>query len=237
MTYLHSINQPRDAALAVDQVIRSRRTRKVLGHLHAPAHIPHGFREQVEEAVRIAGWAPFHYPANPIHQQDGLDSCVPWRFYALGQAECLTLAHCLLEDEDGCVDASSTIIRMLAAAGSVVLATWLPEPDNSRKAQQMDEEHLAAAAAAVQNLLLAGEARGIQTYWSSGGVLASSECFDLCNIPLAQKLLGAIFMFPPQTDSNMDNMDVHEGKLRNRRGTPDSWRTWVSLDKKQEQAA
>jgi nitroreductase len=92
----------------------------------------------------------------------------------------------------------------------------------------MNEEHLAAAAAATQNLLLAGEARGIQTYWSSGGVLTSSTCFALCGIPRTQKLLGAIFMFPPQTDSTME---IHEGKLHDRRSTPASWSTWLTLDK------
>ena len=236
MTYLHTIFKPRDMALAlaVDRVIRNRRTRKVLGSLHSPAVIPHGFSEKVDEAIRIAGWAPFHYPANKIHRQTELDSCVPWRFYALDQASCLTLAHCLLEKNAGNVTEDSTIIRMLAAAGSVVLSTWLPEPDHSRKAAHMNEEHLAGAAAAIQNLLLAGEARDLQTYWSSGGVLAASECFELCGIPAEQKLLGAIFMFPPQPDTNAD---IHEGKLRNQRGTPDSWRTWVSLSKPEEQAA
>lgn len=234
MTYLHSIPLPRDSVLAVDQVIRNRRTRKVLGHLHSPAHIPHGFREQVEAAVRIAAWAPFHYPANKIHQQHALDSCVPWRFYALAQADCLTLAHCLLKKGAGNITPTSSIIRMLAAAGSVVLTTWLPEPETHQQAKQMNEEHLAAAAAAVQNLLLAGEARGIQTYWSSGGILASGECFELCGIPSNQKLLGAIFMFPPQADATAT---VHEGKLRDHRGAPDSWRTWVKLPVQQEQAA
>ncbi len=236
MTYLHSIFKPKDMALTleVDRVIRNRRTRKVLGHLHSPAVIPPSFTAKVEEAVRIAGWAPFHYPANKIHRQTELDSCVPWRFYALDQAGCLTLAHCLLEKNSGNVTEDSTIIRMLAASGSVVLSTWLPEPDHSRKAEHMNEEHLAGAAAAVQNLLLAGEARDLQTYWSSGGVLASSECFKLCGIPTEQKLLGAIFMFPPPSDSTAD---IHEGKLRNQRSTPDSWRTWVSLSKPQEQAA
>ncbi len=123
MTYLHTIFKPRDMALtlAVDRVIRNRRTRKVLGNLHSPAVIPHGFSEKVDEAIRIAGWAPFHYPANKIHRQTELDSCVPWRFYALDQASCLTLAHCLLEKNAANLTEDSTIIRMLAAAGSVVV--------------------------------------------------------------------------------------------------------------------
>ncbi len=231
MTYLHSIFKPKDMALAlavaVDHVICNRRTRKVLGHLHSPAVIPYGFTEQVVEAMCIAGWAPFHFPANNIHRQSELDSCVPWRFYALDQTGCLTLARCLLEKNAGNVTEDSTIIRMLAAAGSVVLTTWLPEPKTTELALTMNTEHLAAASAAVQNLLLASEARNMQTYWSSGGVLASSECFKLCNIPTTQTLLGAIFLFPPE---QADTVDIYEGKLRDRRGTPDSWSTWVSLE-------
>lgn len=230
MTYLHSLLQSGNMTLplAVDQVIRNRRTRKVLGSLQKPAHIPPGFRELVAESVRIAGWAPFHYPANKIHHQGELDSCVPWRFYALEQNDCLVLARCLLEKNTGNVSEDSTIVRMLAAAGSVVLTTWLPEPKTTELALHMNEEHLAAASAAVQNLLLAGEARGIQTYWSSGGVLASSECFNLCGIPATQKLLAAVFMFPSPEDSSMD---VIEGKLRNRRGEPGGWSTWIRLGK------
>ncbi|QTR49277.1 hypothetical protein [Candidatus Thiothrix anitrata] len=42
MTYLHSIFKSKDMALAlaVDRVIRNRRTRKVLGHLHSPPLFP-----------------------------------------------------------------------------------------------------------------------------------------------------------------------------------------------------
>jgi hypothetical protein len=51
MTYLQAIFKPKDMALtlAVDQVIRNRRTRKVLGHLHSPAAIPHGFTCPADE--------------------------------------------------------------------------------------------------------------------------------------------------------------------------------------------
>lgn len=234
MSYFQTFYRTQECATAVDHVICNRRTRKVLGHLDAPAFIPPGFREQVEEAIQVAGWAPFHYPANRIHQRHQLDSCVPWRFYALDQQGCLTLAHCLLEKQAGSISPESTIVRMLAAAGTLVLATWLPEPDTHRQAKQVNEEHLAAAAAAIQNLLLASEARCIQTYWSSGGALASSECFELCGIPSNQKLLGAIFMFPRLQSADAE---IHEGKLRGRRGTPDSWRAWVSPNHIEERAA
>lgn len=227
MTYLHSIFKPKDLALtlAVDQVISSRRTRKVLGHLHHPASIPHGFTEQVEQAIKIAGWAPFHYPAHREHRNHTLDSIVPWRFYALDQTMCLTLAEQLLAQHIGNTHENSGIIRMLSAAGAMVMCTWLPEPDANPQALHWNDEHLAAASAAIQNLLLASEARNIQTYWSSGGALNTPECFRLCGIPTTQRFLGAIFMFPP----TLEVAETHDGKLRNQRGTPDSWRTWVTI--------
>ncbi len=226
MTYLHAIFRPKDLALtvAVDKVISSRCTRKVLGELQTPAIIPHCFTEQVEQSIKVAGWAPFHYPAHSSHRQNALDSVVPWRFYALNQTLCLQLAERLLALPSGEVQENSSIIRMLAAAGSMILCTWLPDPTMHKHAEHRNEEHLAGAAAAVQNLLLAAEARNIQTYWSSGGMLASTACFDLCNIPLTQRFLGAIFMFPPPTEED----ETHDGKLRQQRGVPDQWRTWVT---------
>ena len=210
----------------VDQVIRHRRTRKILGDLHAPACIPPEFAAQVEQAIEVAGWAPFHLPANKVHRHSPLDSCVPWRFYALNHTSCLQLAHTLVDNAIGNSAPESTIIRLLAAAGALVLCTWLPEPGSSEHTQQLNEEHLAAAAAAVQNLLLASEARGMQTYWSSGSVLKTAACFQLCNIPANQHLVGAIFLFPANTPTNAD---IHEGKLRHQRGGVETWRSWIDL--------
>lgn len=223
MSYFETLFAAPSHALLIDEVIRRRRTRKFLGSIHNPALIPLGFSQQVEQAIKVAGWAPFHFPAHAQHSRGSLNSCVPWRFYALDQTNGLQLAHCLLAK--GEATEQSGIIRMLAAAGSVVLVTWLPEPEQEQASKVRNNEHLAAAAAAVQNLLLASEARHIQTYWSSGGVLASTECFAMCQIPAEQQLLGAIFMFPPQAE----NVEAHEGKLRDRRGSVDSWRKWVTV--------
>jgi hypothetical protein len=118
---------------------------------------------------------------------------------------------------------------MLAASGSLVMVTWLPEPDGkkslSAKKQTINEAHLAAASEATQNLLLALEVRSLQGYWSSGGVLASKECYSLCGIPTNEKLLGAIFVFPKQTEEQ----EVCYGKYRDKRGNAKSWMTWVDF--------
>lgn len=160
-----------------------------------------------------------------------MDSPVPWRFYPLNQRNCLRLGHKLLAEPELDLEPESTIIRLLGACGAMVMVTWLPEPDDSMRAQDaarrvhLDEEHLAAASAATQNLLLAAKARGMDSYWSSGGALRDWECFDMCDIPPQQKLLGAIFLFPELPK----HIKVRKGGLRDKRGQPEQWMRWVTV--------
>ena len=221
-------------ASVIDGVIQNRKTLKVLGNLDSPIDIPDDFNTRIEESIKIANWAPFHYPANEIHRQGDMSSVVPWRFYALSQAMCLELGHCLTESPQSKTDKNSTIVRMLSACGGMVMVTWLPDPENNVEQtekkktarQTVRDEHIAAAGAATQNLLLAAEARRMHTYWSSGGVLQSAACFRLCGIPKDQKLMGAIFMFPEQHE----NMQTVPGKLRDKRGSQETWMSWVEIN-------
>ncbi len=221
--------------VAIDSVIQTRKTLKVLGDLDSPIDIPNDFNQRIDDAIKVANWAPFHYPANAVHRQGAMDSVVPWRFYALSQAVCLELGHCLTESSSVGVTKEANIVRMLSACGGLVMVTWLPDPrvddpdqsDKKRSARQtVRDEHIAAAGAATQNLLLAAEAREMQIYWSSGGILQSASCFNLCGIPERQKLMGAIFMFPQH-----HQMETVSGKLRDKRGEKDSWMSWVKINK------
>ena len=231
MTYNRPTMDSSLTPLVVDRVIQARKTVKALGDLHNPPEIPEDFYYKVQSAIAMAGWAPFHFPAHEAHISDDLSSLVPWRFYTLSQRNCLKLAHAILEQPELETEEDSGIIRMLAACGAMVMVTWLPEPEGSFRARDnarrtfMDEEHLAAAGAATQSLLLAAKAREIDSYWSSGGVLRDWECFELCGIPLQEKLLGAIFLFPELPE----HIDVRSGRLRDRRGTPDQWMRWVDV--------
>ena len=86
---------------------------------------------------------------------------------------------------------------MLAACGALVLVNWLPQFDAElvrEKQQQINEEHLAATAAAVQNLLLSLTANNLRTYWSSGGFFRSPLMFEKLGIPAHEKLLAAVFV-------------------------------------------
>ncbi|RVU84857.1 hypothetical protein EOL70_10265 [Leucothrix sargassi] len=156
-----------------------------------------------------------------------MDSPVPWRFYALKQSDCLNLAEHLIASGD-VKSEQAGIIRMLSAAGSLVLTTWLPEPDHlpPETIEHRNMEHIAAASAAIQNLLLSATARNIQTYWSSGGALGRQTCFELCGIPSREKLLGAIFMFP---QAAVRSLQAKPGSMRDKRGEPNQWRTWRTL--------
>lgn len=212
-----------DTAGVVDRVIRERRTIKVL----ADAPFPEAdARRVVEELAATAGWAPFHRVAARVHQESGLASIVPWRFYLLDARACRALREALLARGD-----RSKIPRMLAAASALVMATWLPNPpkgpvDGLFEATEENMEHVAAAAAAVQNLLLAATARGMPSYWSSAGPLRGPEAFGWMGIPAGEILLGAVFLFPAETG----DAEVNPGSHRDRRGEPADWSRWVELD-------
>ncbi len=210
----------------VDGVIRARRTSKVLAA--EPLPLPaEGARQTVEELVAAAGWAPFHKPAARTHTEAAaLASIVPWRFHLLDAPGCRALRQELLRRGD-----KTKIPPMLGAAAALVQATWLPNPPKGAPAGLFEPtvenmEHIAAASAAVQNLLLAATARGIPTYWSSGGVLRGPDVFGWMGIPADQVLLGSIFIFPRDTR----DAEVLPGSHRDRRGPPGNWSGRAELD-------
>lgn len=216
---------------AVDQVIQTRKSVKVIGDVDAIPDIPEDFFAKVQEAIKVAGWAPFHFTAHDSHLDREMDSPVPWRFYALDQKNCLHLIDSLIEHPELGLTKNAAILRMIAAYGALVLVTWLPEPENctsdegATRCAMKNEEHVAAAAAATQNLLLAATARNIDSYWSSGGVLREKACFEICKIPEQERFLGAVFLAPEMPDRD----GVRPGKWRNKRGTPNQWMTSVVI--------
>lgn len=233
MTRDRSVLSPNQLILAISQVMQTRKTVKALGNINKLIPAPEDFPQKVQNAMTLAGWAPFHYPAHSTHLDRMMSSPVPWRFYSLNQKNCLRLARSIMSSPELETDESSKIIRLLATCGALVMVTWLPEPDESTRASDparrvhIDEEHLAAAGAATQNLLLAAKAQGVDSYWSSGGVLKDWECFDMCGIPVKEKLLGAIFMFPEQLKDK--GIDIRKGGLRDRRGSPNEWMNWITV--------
>lgn len=206
----------------VDDVIRARRTDKVLAGEALP---PRSARGLIEELAGVAGWAPFHKPAARVHLDGGMTSIVPWRFHLLDADGCRALRETLLARGD-----RSKIPRLLGAASALVQATWLPNPPRAELEGLFEPtvdnmEHIASAGAAVQNLLVAATARGVRSYWSSGGALREPEAFGWMGIPEREILLGSLFFFPDDTGE----AEVNGGSHRERRGAPSDWSRWVDL--------
>ena len=84
----------------------------------------------------------------------------------------------------------------------------------------VDEEHLAASSAMVQNFLLMLTAHGMGTYWSSGGKLGDPAFFEHVGIHnRGERLLAAVFVEYPETQG--DDRERIPGKHRDSRS--DGW--------------
>lgn len=220
--------QPIELSAAVADVIRRRKTEKVLGDVDTAAPVPADIaarnRALVLEAIKSAGWAPFHYPRNVDRLAE------PWRAHVVWDAGARRVAR-HLRDELGTTTKEPSLA---AACSALVLVTWLPEseaaPSDPAKAtpahlRARDEEHLAAAAAMVQNLLLLLTAHGMGTYWSSGGKLRDPAMFRFLSIPDNERLLAAVFVeYPEMRDEARQRV---AGKLRDSRS--DGWVREVEL--------
>ena len=215
-----------DKEESVDQVIRDRRTVKVLS---ASAMDVETDRAMIEDLVATAGWAPFHRAAATMHvERSELTAIMPWRFYLLDAPNSRTLREIVLAR-----GVNDNVPRMLATCLAAILVTWLPNPrgESQPNAGELFEgtehnmEHIAAAAAAIQSLLIAATARGIASFWSSGGVLRRAETFSLLGVPAEEILLGAVYLFPKETG----DAEVTTSKQRDKRGTPAEWSRWVTV--------
>ncbi len=230
-----------DFIAAVDHVIRERKTLKVLRDPNDCRELSpettQALRQAIRDSLEVAGWAPFHKPAHKeAHLREGLPSVVPWRFYVLEKPGCCALLDRLRVQAQAQADSKwsraweSKLTRVLAGTGAVVLTTWLPDPAPSGGAPELTEnnqEHIAAASAAVQNLLLATEARGLRTYWSTGGILRDADVFAWLGIPANQILLGAVFLAPDELPHDA----LEGGSWRERRGGPAEWSTWIAAER------
>ena len=211
-----------DPAVTVANVIRSRRTEKVLAQLEdakdVPADVDALRRPQVNAAIQTAGFAPFHYARQP-------DIAEPWRAHILWHDQAIKVTH-HLRDERG---DTGKLPMLLAGCSAAVLVTWLPEFDGNRgkplkpqvaeEQRSRDEEHLAAASAMVQNLLLLLTAHGMGTYWSSGGALRKPEMFEHLGIPAEERFLAGVFIeYPEMMDGTKDRKP---GSHRDKRS--DAW--------------
>ncbi|MEM7195504.1 MAG: nitroreductase family protein [Pseudomonadota bacterium] len=212
-------------AQVVDSVMSNRQTQKMMASEVVESRIDD---ETLEAVLSAAGTAPFHLAAAESHRNDiDNSSLAPWRVTVLRKDACTRLRSHVLSNGD-----TTKVPDMLAAASALFIVTWCPDPssdlsliddDRPYEATVGNMEHIAATSAFTQNLLLAATARGIATYWSSGGVLKSKGVFRYLDIPADEILLGAVFVFPAEETTGID---VKTGKMRDRKGTVDAWSRW-----------
>lgn len=235
MTHPPQTMQREGFVTAVDYIIRERKTAKILGNLEdcgdkLTADQRQAINNQIRESVAVAGYAPFHKMVDSSHHHAESTSPVPWRFYVLEKSLCCVILDYIRQQAETSDNSKwirtmqKKIPKLVAGADTLVLATWLPDPSTTGQPELTTNniEHIAAASAAIQNLLLAAEARGFYTYWSSGGVLRDDEIFDLFGIPHTQKLLGAIFL----ASEEYTTVEPAVGANRDKRGT--DWFTWLN---------
>jgi len=222
LPFIHAMSSDSHAILT--SIIQSRKTEKILRDPDAAPYIPEDIVRQLAESIHedliTAGWAPFHYP----REVDGMAE--PWRAHVLGPAESRRAAF-YLRDELGL---TSKEPLLAGGCASLVLITWLPENRDgdsvsdlvAEKRAERDREHLAASSAMVQNFLLLLTARGLGTYWSSGGAFGGPEMFRFLGIPPEQELLAAVFVEHPDTLSGSE--ERKPGAQRERRSG-----TWIRI--------
>lgn len=218
----------------ISQTIKSRKTEKVLADPATPIQAIDGGEKQlaeadqtkdqwVRESIELAGWAPFHYDRN-------IDGIVePWRFHILWRAQCCEIARAMPQMFTD-MKPSNKLPAMLSACGALVLINWLPQFSASEssdhtpsKQQQIDEEHLAATAVATQNFMLALTAKGLGTYWSSGGFFRKEKMFDKLGIDSSERLLAAVFVDYGTEFTNDAVTERIAGKHRDARSHYSKW--------------
>lgn len=217
--------------MTTEEAIQIRKTLKLRADPHNPLPVlkDDSFRLVIEELIVLAGKAPFHYECHPDRRRNGSEGCEPWRFYTLDSANCRKLLDSLNHNIP--LKAPEGIRQMLAAADALILTTWLPEP--SRKKTRTfypnlkNMEHIAAAGAAIQNLLLAATAKGINAYWSSGGILRKPKTLRFLTIPDEEILIGAVFLFPKVYP---DSVETKTGKNADKRGKIHEFTKWIKIE-------
>ena len=214
----------------IHKAIQTRKTLKLRANPDKPLPITKGeeFKKTIKTLIELAGKAPFHHTSHKKYQNNKLNGFEPWRFHLLDSKNCRILLKNLKDGKP--VTSSKGILQMLAAADAVILGTWLPEKKRNKKKSFQTNiknmEHIAATGAAIQNLLLAATAKGINAYWSSGGVLRKSKTKEYLGISKEEILLGAIFIFP---DTYPAGITSKPGKNREHRGTPESYMQWLEV--------
>jgi nitroreductase len=150
----------------VETAIRSRRTHKAFGREPLP-------REELEELLELARWAPNH------------NLTAPWRFRVVGPATLDRLKRAAGPEGAAKLERAPTMV--------VVSCVLAGDP-------VQDEEDLHATAVASYIVLLAAHARGLAGYWRTPGLLRSEEGRAAVGLPREERFVGLLHLGRPRQE-------------------------------------
>ena len=152
--------------MELEEAIRSRRTHKAYG----PNPVP---REQLDDLLELARWAPNHDLTNP------------WRFRVVGPESLEKLKQAAGPESAAKLDRAPTL----------VVASTIQTGDPVQ-----DEEDMAATSVAIYIVLLAAHARGLAGYWRTPAVLRTDEGRAAVAVPDSERVLGLIHLGRPRQE-------------------------------------
>jgi nitroreductase len=150
----------------VETAIRTRRTHKAF----APEPLS---REEIDELVELASWAPNHHLT------------VPWRFRVIGSQTLVRLKEI----------AGSEGATKLDCAPTMIVISCLLSGD-----PVTDEEDLHATAVASYIVLLAAHGRGLAGYWRTPGLLRGDEGRAAVGLPAEERFVGLLHLGHPRQE-------------------------------------
>ena len=150
----------------VETAIRTRRTHKAFG----PEPLP---REQIDELLELASWAPNH------------NLTVPWRFRVIGPQALARLKEIAGPEGAAKLDRAPTLV--------VVSCFLSGDPVE-------EEEDLHATAAASYIVLLAAHARGFAGYWRTPGLLRGEEGRGAIGLGEEERFVGLLHLGHPRQE-------------------------------------
>lgn len=141
--------------------------------------------EQVKKLLELADWAPTHKHTEP------------WRFivYADSKAKDFVQQHAELYRKSVSEDLfnKDKYEKILANQNNLShLIICAMKRDEQERVPEIEE--ISAASAAVQNLLIAAEALGISSFWSTGGMTHSSLMKDFLGLSDKDRVIGLIYL-------------------------------------------
>jgi nitroreductase len=150
----------------VETAIRTRRTHKAFG----PEPLS---REQIEELLELARWAPNH------------NLTAPWRFRVLGPRALARLKEVAGPEGAAKLDRAPTLIVVSCELGEDPI---------------QNEEDMHATAVASYIVLLGAHARGLAGYWRTPSLLWSEQGREAVGLPDAERFVGLLHLGVPRQE-------------------------------------